>query len=181
MAELFKATRRSAYDEVLPLPKLDDVTDRIKKGRVLLIVSPDSKIPPAEVTRFFESITQKNQICVLTGDKSEMASLEQAARKVFAAGQADKRIPKGHPQRDEVESKQQSYEKDFVATVLNLFDKVLFPRQSPGKPAALVSKPLDGQRDSSKPYNGEDQIEKTLTTDPLKLYLDVEKAVRWRP
>ncbi len=175
LAELFKATRRSAYDEVLPLPKLDDVTDRIKKGRVLLIVSPDSKIPPAEVTRFFESITQKNQICVLTGDKSEMASLEQAARKVFAAGQADKRIPKGHPQRDEVESKQQSYEKDFVATVLNLFDKVLFPRQSPGKPAALVSKPLDGQRDSSKPYNGEDQIEKTLTTDPLKLYLDVEK------
>lgn len=175
LAELFKASRRSAYDEVLPLPKLDDVTDRIKKGRVLLIVSPDSKIPPAEVTRFFESITQKNQICVLTGDKSEMASLEQAARKVFAAGQADKRIPKGHPQRDEVESKQQSYEKDFVATVLNLFDKVLFPRQSPGKPAALVSKPLDGQRDSSKPYNGEDQIEKTLTTDPLKLYLDVEK------
>ena len=143
--------RRSAYDEVLPLPKLDDVTDRIKKGRVLLIVSPDSKIPPDEVTRFFESLTQKNQLCVLTGDKTEMASLEQAARKVFAAGQADRRIPKGHPQRDELESKQQSYEQDFNATVLNLFDKVLFPIQSPGKPAALVSKPLDGRAIRASP------------------------------
>ncbi len=175
LTELFKPVRRSAYDEVLPLPKLDEVTDRIKRGRVLLIVSPDSKIPPEEVRKFFESITQKNQICVLTGDKSEMASLEQAARKVFAAGQADKRIPKGHPQREEVESKQQSYDKDFLATVLNLFDKILFPRQSPGgKPASLVAKPLDGQRDISKPYNGEDQVERTLTSDPLKLYLDVE-------
>ena len=174
LTELFKPVRRSAYDEVLPLPKLDEVTDRIKRGRVLLIVSPDSKIPPEEVRKFFESITQKNQICVLTGDKSEMASLEQAARKVFAAAQADKRIPKGHPQREEVESKQQSYDKDFLATVLNLFDKILFPRQSPGKPASLVAKPLDSQRDISKPYNGEDQVERTLTSDPLKLYLDVE-------
>jgi hypothetical protein len=174
LTELFKPVRRSAYDEVLPLPKLDEVTDRIKRGRVLLIVSPDSKIPPEEVRKFFDSITQKNQICVLTGDKSEMASLEQAARKVFAAAQADKRIPKGHPQREEVESKQQSYDKDFLATVLNLFDKILFPRQSPGKPASLVGKPLDSQRDISKPYNGEDQVERTLTSDPLKLYLDVE-------
>jgi hypothetical protein len=173
LTELFRPIRKSAYDEVLPLPKLDDVTDRIK--RVLLIVSPDSKIPPEEVRRFFESITQKNHLCVLTGDKSEMASVEQAARKVFAAGQADKRIPSGHPQRDEVESKQQQFEKDFLATVLNLFDKVLFPRAAPGKPATLVPKALDGQRDTNKPFNGEDQVERTLVSDPLKLYLDVEK------
>jgi hypothetical protein len=30
-------------------------------------------------------------------------------------------------------------------------------------------------RDSTKPFIGEEQIEKTLTSDPLKLYLDVEK------
>jgi hypothetical protein len=30
-------------------------------------------------------------------------------------------------------------------------------------------------RDATKPFNGEEQIEKTLTSDPLKLYLDVEK------
>jgi len=30
-------------------------------------------------------------------------------------------------------------------------------------------------RDATKPFNGEEQIEKTLTSDPLKLYLDVAK------
>src|SRR5437899_11529358 len=30
-------------------------------------------------------------------------------------------------------------------------------------------------RDATKPLNGEEQIEKTLTSNPLKLYLDVEK------
>lgn len=30
-------------------------------------------------------------------------------------------------------------------------------------------------RDSTKPFNGEEQVEKTLTSNPLKLYLDVEK------
>ena len=30
-------------------------------------------------------------------------------------------------------------------------------------------------RDATKPFNGEEQIEKTLTSNPLKLYLDVEK------
>src|SRR5262249_11819297 len=30
-------------------------------------------------------------------------------------------------------------------------------------------------RDATKPFDGEAQIEKTLTANPLKLYLDVEK------
>ena len=56
-----------------------------------------------------------------------MGSVEKAARQHFAAQKADGRIPKGHPQRHDLESKQQSYEQDFNSTILNLFDKVLFP------------------------------------------------------
>ncbi|MCG2770731.1 MAG: chitobiase/beta-hexosaminidase C-terminal domain-containing protein, partial [Desulfobacterales bacterium] len=36
-------------------------------------------------------------------------------------------------------------------------------------------KALDMTRDATKSFNGEEQIEKTLTSNPLKLYLDVEK------
>ncbi|AVX31525.1 putative ATPase, AAA+ superfamily [Carboxydocella thermautotrophica] len=172
--EMFKPIRKTVYDEVLPLPKLDEVADKVRKARVLLIVSPDSKLPPEEVRRFFESLMQKNNICVLTGDKTHMGSVEKAARQVFAAKQADSRIPPGHPQREELERKQQQYEQDFTATILGLFDKVFFPIQRPGKPPQLVNKPLDMTRDATKPFNGEEQIEKTLTKDPLKLYLDVE-------
>lgn len=175
LKEMFAPVRKTAYDEVLPLPKISEVADKVRRNRVLLIVSPDSKIPPEEVQRLFDSLIQKNNLCILTGDKTHMGSVEKAARQVFAGLKADKRIPKGHPQREELETKQQQYEQDFTATVLNLFDKVLFPIQRPGKPAQLVPKSLDMTRDQKKPFSGEEQIEKTLTKDPLKLYLDVEE------
>jgi hypothetical protein len=175
LAAMFKPSRKAAYEEVLPLPRLEDVADRVRRGRVLLIVSPDSKIPPEEVQKFFDGLSQKNNLCVLTGDKTAMASVEKAARQLYAAQKADGRIPKGHPQRDDLEHKQQTYEQDFNATVLNLFDKVLFPIQRGGRPAQLANKPLDMTRDSTKAFDGENQIEKTLTSNPLKLYLDVER------
>jgi hypothetical protein len=175
LRDMFKPARKTVYEDVLPLPKLDEVADRVRRGRMLLVVSPDSKIPPEEVQKFFDGLSQKNNLCVLTGDKTAMASVEKASRQLFAAQKADGRIPKGHPQRDDLEHKQQSYEQDFNATVLSLFDKVLFPIQRAGRSPQLAPKPLDMTRDATKPFNGEEQIEKTLTSNPLKLYLDVEK------
>lgn len=175
LRDMFKPARKTCYEEVLPLPLLDEVADRVRKGRVLLVVSPDSKIPPEEVQKFFEGLSQKNNICVLTGEKTAIGSVEKAARQLYAAQKADGRIPKGHPQRDDLERKQQSYEQDFNSTILNLFDKVLFPIQRAGRPSQLAAKPLDMTRDATKPFNGEEQVERTLTSNPLKLYLDVEK------
>jgi Protein of unknown function (DUF499)/Fn3 associated len=175
LADMFRPVRRTVYDEVLPLPKLHEVADRVRRGRVLIIVSPDSKIPPDEVQKFFAGLSQKNNLCVLTGDKTAMGSVERAARQLFAAQKGEGYIPKAHPQREELEQKQQSYDHDFNSTVLILFDKVLFPIQRAARSAQLAPKALDMTRNGQKPFNGEEQIEKTLTSDPLKLYLDVEK------
>lgn len=175
LRDMFKASRKSCYDDVLPLPKLEEVADRVRKGRTLLVVSPDSKIPPDEVQKFFDGLSQKNNLCVLTGEKTAMGSVEKAARQLFAAQKADGRIPKGHAQREDLERKQQTYEQDFNSTILNLFDKVLFPIQRAGKGSQLAAKALDMTRDATKPFNGEEQIERTLISNPLKLYLDVEK------
>jgi len=175
LREMFKAVRKTCYNEVLPLPRFEEVADHVRRGRVLLVVSPDSKIPPEEVQKFFEGLSQKNNLCVLTGDKTAMGSVEKAARQLFAAQKADGRIPKGHSQRGDLEAKQQSYEQDFNATILNLFDKVLFPIQRSGRPPQLVAKALDMTRDASKQFNGEEQIEKTLTANPIKLCLDIDK------
>ena len=175
LRDMFKATRKTAYADVLPLPRLDEVADRVRRGRVLVIVSPDSKVPPEEVQHFFDGLSQKNNLCVLTGDKTAMGSVERAARQLYASQKADDRIPQGHPQRDEIEHKQAAYEQDFNATVLGLFDKVLFPIQRPGRKPQLATKPLDMTRDATQQFDGEEQIERTLVSNPLKLYLDVEK------
>jgi hypothetical protein len=174
LRDMFKPMRKTVYEEVLPLPRLDEVAERVRKGRTLLIVSPDSRIPPEEVQKFFKDLTQKNNLCVLTGDKTQMASLEKAARQFFAAQKADARIPHGHPQRDDLESKQKTYDLDFTSTILNLFDKVLFPIHRAGFEVQLANKPLETARETDKAFNGEEQIEKTLKSNPIKLYLDVE-------
>jgi len=175
LRDMFEPGRKTAYEAVLPLPRLEEVADRVRRGRVLVIVSPDSKIPPEEVQRFFEGLSQKNNLLVLTGDRTAMGSVEKAARQLYAAQKADGRIPRGHPQRDDLERKQAAYEQDFNATVLGLFDKVLFPIQRAGREPRLAAKALDMTRDATRPFDGEAQIEKTLTSNPLKLYLDVEQ------
>ncbi len=51
---------------------------------------------------------------------------------------------------------------------------MLFPIQRSGQPPKLAHKALETARDISKPFDGEEQIEKTLTSNPIKLFLDVE-------
>ena len=109
-------------------------------------------------------------------EKTAMANLETAARQHYATQKADGRIPAGHPQREDLERKQEAYEQAFNSTILSLFDKVLFPIHRSGKEPQLIAKTLDQTRDGEKPFNGEEQIEKTLTAVPQKLYLDVEAS-----
>lgn len=175
LEEMFRPRRRTAYEGVLPLPRLEEAAERLRRARTLLIVSPDASATPEEIRRFFDGLTQKNHLLVLTGDRTEMGSVEKAARQLYAAQKAEARIPPGHPQRDDLERKRAAYEQDFTTTVLNLFDKLLFPIQRAGRPPELAAKPLGMTRDTTQPFDGEAQIEKALTAHPLKLYIDVAR------
>lgn len=175
LRELYAATRKSAYDDVLPLPTLAEAAEQVQKSRVLLILSPEGGWAEDRLQTLLEGLTRKNNLLVLSGDKTHLASLDRSARELFAAQKADALIPKSHPQREELERKQQQYHHDLTTTIRSLFDKVFFPRQAPGKPPSLYAKPLDQTWDAKKPFSGEEQVEKTLAADPLKLYLDIEK------
>lgn len=171
--EMYRPTTKEAYEKVLPLPEIDDAEASIKSSRSLLIISPDGKTPPEAVARFFANQTNKNNVLVLTGDRSSMADLDKAARHVYAAAKSHSEIDSSHPQRAELDDKKTQYDQDFQSTVLNVFDKVLFPGKQ-GAEDILRSKVLDSTYASGEPYNGERQIIKTLTNDPIKLYTDVE-------
>jgi len=170
--EMYKPTTKEAYDRVLPLPEMDDAEAAIKTNRVLLIISPDGKTPPDVVSRFFSALVNKNNILVLTGEKSSMASLDKAAQHVYAVMKVDDEISESHPQRKELDEKKAQYEHDFQTTVLAVFDKLLFPGSAQGKDI-LRSKVLDSTYPSNEAYNGEGQVIKTLTSDPIKLYTQI--------
>lgn len=170
--EMYRPVTREAYEKVLPLPEIDEAEASIKTARSLLIISPDGKTPPEAVARFFASQTHKNNVLVLTGDRSSLADLDKAARHVYAVAKADVEITAQHPQRPELDDKKTQYDQDFQATVLSVFDKLLFPGRQ-GAEDVLRSKVLDATYPSGEPYNGERQVIKTLTSDPIKLYTDI--------
>ena len=172
LEEMYKPTTKEAYEKVLPLPEMDEASAALKTSRSMLIISPDGKVPPDVVQQFFGGLTNKNNILVLTGDKSSMASLEKSARHVYATAKIDNEISESHPQRKELDERQAQYEQDFQTTVLNVFDKLLFPGAQQNDDI-LRSKALDGTYPSNEPYNGEQQVIKTLTADPIKLYTQV--------
>ncbi len=166
------AATKEAYERVLPLPEMDDAEAALKTSRVLLIISPDGKAPPEVVKRFFDGLTNKNNILVLTGEKSTMASLDKAARHVYAVTKTDTEINAAHPQRKELDEKKAQYEQDFQTTVLSVFDKLMFPGTIQGEDG-LRAKALDSTYPSNESYNGERQVIKTLTADPIKLYTQI--------
>lgn len=170
--EMYKPTTKEAYDRVLPLPEMDEAEAVLKTSRALLIISPDGKAPPEVVKRFFDSLINKNNILVLSGEKSSMASLDKAARHVYAVVKTDSEINASHPQRKELDEKKAQYEQDFQTTVLSVFDKVMYPATI-GTEDGLRSKALDSTYPSNEPYNGERQLIKTLVSDPLKLYTQI--------
>lgn len=172
LEEMYRPVTKEAYEKVLPLPEMDDAEAVLKSSRALLIISPDGKTPPGVVANFFKGLVNKNNILVLTGDKSSIASIEKAARHVYAVTKADNEIPASHPQRKELDEKKAQYEQDFQTTVLSVFDKLLFPGNNRGEDV-LRPKALDSTYPSNEPYNGERQVVKTLTSDPIKLYTQI--------
>ena len=172
LMEMYKPITKEAYEKVMPLPLLDDAMAAVKNSRVLLIISPDGNVQPSFATNVFDRIDAKNNVLVLTGEKSSMANLDHAARQVYATKKADGEITAQHPQRKEFEEKVRQYEYDFTSAILNVFDKVMFPGNQGGKDR-LRDKVLNGNYDSSEKFNGEAQILKTLCEHPQKLYTDV--------
>ncbi len=170
--EMYKPTTREAFEKVLPLPEMDEAEAVLKTARVLLIIEPDGKTPPSVVTRFYQNLVNKNNILILTGDKSSIASVNKAARHVYAVTKADNEIATSHPQRKELDEKKAQYEQDFQTTVLSVFDKLYFPGNNQGEDV-LRPKALDSTYPSNEPYNGERQVVKTLTADPIKLYTQI--------
>ena len=170
--EMYKPTTKEAYEKVLPLPEMDEASAALKTGRALLIISPDGKTPPGVVTKFFQNLVNKNNVLILTGDKSSIADIDKAARHVYASAKADNEIQPSHPQRKELDEKKAHYEQDFQATILAVFDKLLFPHNMKGEDV-LRHKALDLTYPAGEPYSGERQVIKTLTADPIKLYTQV--------
>ena len=166
---IFRPETRIAYQDVHALPKIDEI--RLNGPRVCLVLSPDSKIPPAEAQEFWKSVTEKNNFCVVTGDGSSLGSLEEKTRRIWAIARVlEETGGEKSPHKSELEEEGEQAELDFNATVVSLFNRVYYPSRT-GLTAAKLSMTFGGNQ-----FRAEEQIEKALADVGVsKLYRTVDE------
>ena len=101
-------------------------------GRVLLVLSPDKRIPPDEAKRLFDSVTEKNNFCVVTGDGTDLAKLEDKVRRIWAVAKVrDEDGGDKSPNVAELNEEAEQAEFEFNATLTEPVQPSLLPRAAP--------------------------------------------------
>ena len=181
LTAIFEPRRRIAYSEVRALPRIEDI--KPNAGRLLLVLSPDRKVPPEEAAQLFKAIPQKNNVCVVTGDGSDLGSLEYTVRRIWAIAKVrDEDGGDRSPNRVELNALAEQAEFDFNAALITLFNRVYYPGRHPKEGDKLLSisvKLVATKIEAGKPatIDGERAIEDALSsTGASKLERDVNDA-----
>jgi hypothetical protein len=175
---IFEPRRKVAYSEILALPKIEDI--KTGGGRLLLVLSPDKKVPPEDAKRLFDAVVQKNNFCILTGDGSDLAKLEDNVRRIWAVAKV-KEEDGGEKSPNVTELNEEAGQAEFAfnSTLTSLFNKIYYPGRHPKDGDGLLwvslkmtpTKAKDGKSDI---IDGETAIEEALaSTAASKLYKEI--------
>ncbi|MCW2282581.1 hypothetical protein M2323_000342 [Rhodoblastus acidophilus] len=179
LTDAFEPKRKIAYSQVLALPKLDEI--KTSAGRLLLVLSPDKRVPPEDAQKLFAAVPHKNNFCVVTGDGSDLGRLEDKVRRIWAVAKV--RDEEGGDKSQnvaELNEEAENAEFDFLATLVNLFNRLYYPGRHPKDGECLIATPLKMSPTKSKDgksnfVDGETAIESALAaTGASKLYKEVD-------
>lgn len=179
LAMVFEPKRRNAYSRALALPKIEDI--KTSGERLLLVLSPDKRVPPEEAERLFNAVVEKNNFCVVTGDGTDLAKLEDKVRRIWATAKVLQEDGGDRsPNLAELEEEAETAEFEFNSTLINLFNRVYYPARLPkGGTEGLAYAALKLVERRSKEggpttIDGEAAVEEALSsTGASKLIVDL--------
>lgn len=141
LALVFKAVNGKAYQEALALPEIGAID--LSGARKLIVVSPDSKLPPETAEKLFADLIQKNNFLVVTGSPTHFASLDGVMRRLYAAEKVLRDLRTDDPLRSEVEDRRNGAEFEFLTTVEHAFNRVWYPGRKPDRSMGLLEQKLE--------------------------------------
>lgn len=126
---------KNAYQDLQVLPRLDDI--KLSGPRVLIVIRPDGRIPPSELSAFFEFQQEKNNLLVLTGQDSHLAdAVEDRLRELYAIEQINKRLKPGDTLYEEARDRLHEAQAPIAITVS---DGIQFDNGFEGKAFASLT------------------------------------------
>ncbi len=164
--------------EEKPLPKIEDI--KTNGDRILLVLSPDKRVPPEEAERLFNAISEKNNFCVVTGDGTDLAKLEDKVRRIWATAKVVQEDGgERSPNLAELEEEAETAEFEFNSALINLFNRAYYPARLPKGTEGLAYAALKLVERRSKDggpatIDGEAAVEEALSaTGASKLIVDL--------
>lgn len=162
---ILQPDRRSAYQDVNVLPRLDEL--KLSGPRVLVVIKPDGKVPPSELQNFFDYQQEKNNVLVLTGQDSHLAdAVEDRLRELYAIEQIHKRLKPGDTLYEEARDRLEEAEDRFNKALSAAYNRLYFPsiEEIDGR-ELLVPVTIDnGLRNADGDQSAEAQIEALLAS-----------------
>lgn len=179
LTEMFKPVNGWCYQEVLPLPAIDEIN--LVSDLVTLVVSEPfvgQGLNP-QLKQFFDQTTFKNRVAVLSGSRNTFDSLIENAKRLKAIQHiidemnTDK-VPSTDPQFKQADELRDRLLGQFLSAVKETFSTLYYPTRQGDKdglnPADFLMR-FEGNK-----YNGEDQVLQVLK-DKQKYTEDVSSDI----
>lgn len=179
LSELFKPANSWCYQEILPLPAIDEIS--LAADRITLVISEPfigQGLNP-QLKQFFDQTTFKNRVAFLSGSRNTFDSLIENAKRLKAIQhiidemKADKVLP-SDPQFKQADELLDRLLTQFLSAVKETFTTLYYPTRQSDKdvlnPADFLMK-YEGNK-----YNGEDQVLQLLK-DKQKYTEDVSSDI----
>ena len=207
LADAFKAVNGWCYQDVLPLPAIDEVN--LTADRITLVISEPfvgQGLSPT-LRQFWDQTTFKNRVAFLTGSRNTFDNLIESAKRLKAiqhiTDEMDaERVPPTDPQFRQADELRDRILGQFLSAVKETFSTLFYPTKQNERdtlnPADFLMK-FEGNK-----YNGEDQVvqvmkdkqkytddvssdtfrkkvEVRLFTTPVMLWSEVRKRAAMNP
>jgi hypothetical protein len=167
LAMVFEPKRCNAYATVLALPKVEDI--KTNGERILLVLSPDKRVPPEEAERLFNAVAEKNNFCVVTGDGTDLAKLEDKVRRIWATAKVMQEDGGDRsPNLAELEEEAETAEFEFNSALINLFNRVYYPARLAGR-TGIISLTQGGFCMELLPKNMPQEFRRSASTSAMSL------------
>lgn len=168
-----EARSKRAYQEVLVMPEIDEI--RLSSHRILVVVPPDNSVPPEDIHRFYRSVSEKNNLLVLSGNDTHMASrVEEALRELYAIENIAKGINASDTLYAQAQDAKEEAEGAFLQALQGTYNRLFYPSEDGLQQATIENGLKFGQTTEDRV---ESQIETMLASMRCdnKLALDAEE------
>ncbi|MFC1994401.1 DUF499 domain-containing protein [Chloroflexota bacterium] len=165
LVNIFKPQTGWCYQNVLPLPSLDQIQPEQEK--ITLVISEPyigQGLNP-QLVQFYEQTTFKNRIGILTGSRNTFDTLVESAKRLKAINsilndmEAEK-VPQTDPQFKQADELKDRVLGQFLSATKETFSTLYYPSRIADRDTLIPADFL--MKYESNKYNGEDQIIQVL-------------------